>query len=144
MTVMTRFGVRLLLLPSWMIAFAILIKGYGDTGDGFSAGVVASLGVLLQYLVFGVEPIDNMPVVRYTRQLSAIGLLLALAVTFTPLLWGETVLTHSPDVGEPAVHVGSVELITAFVFDIGIFLLVLGFCIGCIDLVARATSRKPS
>ena len=106
MTVMTRFGVRLLLLPSWMIAFAILIKGYGDTGDGFSAGVVASLGVLLQYLVFGVEPIDNMPVVRYTRQLSAIGLLLALAVTFTPLLWGETVLTHSPDVGEPAVHVG--------------------------------------
>lgn len=144
MTVMTRFGVRLLLLPSWMIAFAILIKGYSDTGDGFSAGVVAALGVLLQYLVFGVETMDKMAVVRYARLCSAAGLLIALTVTFSPLLWGDALLTHSPGVGASAVHIGSVELITAVAFDIGIFLLVLGFCVGVIDLVARATPRKPS
>jgi len=144
MTVMTRFGVRLLLLPSWMIAFATLIKGYSDTGDGFSAGVVAALGVLLQYLVFGFETMDKMAVVRHARLFAAAGLLIALTVTFSPVLWGDTLLTHSPGVGSQAIHVGSVELITAFVFDIGIFLLVLGFCIGVIDLVARATPRKLS
>lgn len=144
MTVMTRVFVRLLLLPSWMIAFAILIKGYGDTGDGFSAGVVAALGVLLQYLVFGVETMDRMAVVRNARWCAATGLLLALTVTFSPLLWGDTILTHSPGVGDSPIHLGSVELITAFAFDIGIFLLVLGFCIGAIDMIARATPRKPS
>lgn len=142
MTVMTRFAVRLLLLPSWMIAFAILIKGYGDTGDGFSAGVVASLGVLLQYLVFGVETMDRMPVVRHVRQCAAAGLLIALTVTFSPVLWGDRILTHSPGSGDVPVHLGSVELITAFAFDIGVFLLVLGFCIGAIDLIARATPRR--
>ncbi len=39
---MARQAARLLLLPSWMIAFAILIKGYSDSGDGFSAGVIAA------------------------------------------------------------------------------------------------------
>jgi multisubunit Na+/H+ antiporter MnhB subunit len=143
MTVMTRFGAQLLIMPTWMIAFAILIKGYVDTGDGFSAGVVASLGVLLQYLVFGVEGADRMPVVRYTRQCAATGLLLALSVTFLPVLRGERIMSHYPDAGDEAIHIGSVELITAFVFDIGVFLLVLGFCVGAIDLIARATSRKP-
>ena len=32
---MSRQAARLLLLPTWMIAFAILIKGYSDAGDFF-------------------------------------------------------------------------------------------------------------
>jgi hypothetical protein len=33
-------------------------------------------------------------------------------------------------------------LITAFVFDIGVFLLVLGFSVTALTLVARAESRE--
>ena len=52
---MTRTVARLLLLPTLVTALAILVKGYTQPGDGFSAGVVAALGVLLQLMVFGRE-----------------------------------------------------------------------------------------
>jgi multisubunit Na+/H+ antiporter MnhB subunit len=52
-TVLTRMVARLLLVPVLMVTTAILIKGYVDVGDGFAAGVIAALGVLLQYLAFG-------------------------------------------------------------------------------------------
>ena len=42
----TRFAARVLFLPVWMVSFAVLLKGYADIGDGFSAGVIASLGVI--------------------------------------------------------------------------------------------------
>src|SRR3954471_3734278 len=53
MTVMTRALARLLLPVTMMVAAAVLIKGYADVGDGFSAGIIASLGVLLHYVSFG-------------------------------------------------------------------------------------------
>ena len=40
---MAREAARLLLLPTWMIAFPVLIKGFSDSGAGFSAGVIAAL-----------------------------------------------------------------------------------------------------
>ena len=52
-TVLTRMVARLLLAPVLVVAAAVLVKGYADVGDGFAAGVIAALGVLLQYLAFG-------------------------------------------------------------------------------------------
>ena len=54
-TILTQTVARLLLLPTVVAALAILIKGYAEPGDGFSAGVVAALGVLLQHLALGRE-----------------------------------------------------------------------------------------
>ncbi|MER3484611.1 MAG: hypothetical protein C4345_00180, partial [Chloroflexota bacterium] len=42
------------------------------------------------------------------------------------------------------VHLGSLELITAVLFDVGVFLLVLGFATGVIDLIARSRERRPA
>ena len=44
----TRVVARMLLAPILVVALAILVKGFVDVGDGFSAGVVAALGILLQ------------------------------------------------------------------------------------------------
>src|SRR3712207_5601760 len=46
--VVTRAIARLLYLPTLLVAAAILVKGFVETGDGFSAGVVGALGVLLR------------------------------------------------------------------------------------------------
>lgn len=40
-SVMTQMVARLLLAPSLIAAIAILVKGYTQPGDGFSAGAVA-------------------------------------------------------------------------------------------------------
>lgn len=142
MTGLTQTVTRFLLAPTWVIAFAVLVKGYAETGDGFSAGVIAALGVLLQYLSFGVDQTQDLFPVRHTRRLAQIGLLTALTFTFAPVLWGEPIMTHYPKTGDDVIHLGTVELITAVGFDIGVFLLVLSFCVGGIDLIAHASMRR--
>lgn len=141
---MARQAARLLLLPSWMIAFAILIKGYSDSGDGFSAGVIVALAVIMQYVAYGATIAETMRPVRYARQIAVSGLLLALTVAFVPVLRGQPIMTHYPGPNRSAVHLGSLELTTPFLFDIGVFLLVMGVCIGIFDLLARATRRERS
>jgi multisubunit Na+/H+ antiporter MnhB subunit len=139
---MARQAARLLLLPTWMIAFAILVKGYFDTGDGFSAGVIAALGVIMVYVTYGTETAEKLIPVRYARQTAMSGLLIALSTTFIPIFRGEPIFTHYPGPDEPARHIGSLELTTPFLFDIGVFLLVTGVCIGIFDLLAHATRRE--
>lgn len=139
---MARQAARLLLLPTWMVAFAILIKGYSDSGDGFSAGVIAALGVIMVHVTYGAETAETMRPVRYARQTAMIGLLLALCTAFFPVLRGQPIMTHYPGPNRDAMHIGALELTTPFLFDIGVFLLVMGVCIGIFDLLAHATRRE--
>ena len=41
------------MIPTLMVAFATLVKGYGEAGDGFAAGVIAGLAFLMQFVAFG-------------------------------------------------------------------------------------------
>jgi multisubunit Na+/H+ antiporter MnhB subunit len=127
---------RALLAPTLVVAAAILVKGYADVGDGFAAGIVAALGILLQYLAFGRdETVAALPVGRAPAVAMA-GLALAFAVFALPALLGGAPLEHRPPPGQEPIHVGSLELITAVAFDVGVFLLVLGCSVAIIDALA--------
>lgn len=139
-SVMTRVVSRMLLLPTLVVAAGVLVKGYAQPGDGFSAGVIAALGIVLQYLAFGREQVRNLLPLRGLGALAYAGLLITLVVAIRPLFFGEPVLTHWPPPGEEPIYLGTLELITAVVFDLGIFLLVLGYATGTVDLIARLIS----
>jgi len=141
-SVMTRLAARILLLPLFMVAAAILVKGYVDVGDGFSAGVIASLAVVLQGVAFGAEEFDRLPLARYAPLATFAGLILALSVAFVPVAFGNPIFLHQPVAGATAWHFGSLEFITPVVFDIGVFLIVFGFCVGSISAVARESDRR--
>lgn len=132
--------VRFVVPVTVVIALAVLIKGYADTGDGFSAGVIVSLGVLVLYAAVGVEAADEIVSTRRAINVAIGGLLLALAVAFIPLLLGDPIFTHSPAPGSKPIYIGTLELITAFAFDIGVFLLVAGSVIAMLRVVG--TSRR--
>lgn len=135
---LTRVVSRSLLAPTLIVALAILIKGYASVGDGFSAGVVASLGILLQMLAFGRERVAaDLPLHR-APAVAMLGLLVGVCVFAVPVLTGGSPLEHWPPPGDEAIYVGTGELITAVVFDIGVFLLVLGACVTIIDALAGA------
>ncbi|MDQ5812435.1 MAG: oxidoreductase, partial [Actinomycetota bacterium] len=140
--VVTRAIARLLYLPTLLVAAAILVKGFVETGDGFSAGVVGALGVLLRYLAFGHEEAKRLLPVRYATAVAFAGLLVALSVAAAPLFFGEAVLTHYPPPGTEPVHLGTLELMTAVLFDFGVFLLVFGFAVGVVSFFARAIARE--
>ena len=114
-----------LLGPAVMFAAAIIVKGYTDVGDGFSAGVVVALAIALRYITLGTERAErSLPILRHAPGIAVAGLLIALAVGFLPLLAGDPPFTHMPAPGEHVVKVGTLELITAVAFDVGLFLLV--------------------
>lgn len=141
MTELTRAIARLLLPASFMVGLAIMIKGYADTGDGFSAGLIISLGVLIQYVAFGQRLPGQLLIVRKSNLIAQLGLLLALSTAFVPVLQGKPVLTHWPGPGDKVQHVGALEIITPVAFDIGVFLLVIGFVVGVINLIAQSIER---
>jgi multicomponent Na+:H+ antiporter subunit A len=136
--VVVRGIARLLYLPTFLVAAALLVKGFVDTGDGFSAGVVAALGVLLRYLAFGHEKTKRLPAVRHSLAIAFLGLLVALGVAATPLLFGDAPLTHYPAPGTEPVHAGTIELMSAVLFDVGVFMLVFGFTVGVVAIFASA------
>jgi multisubunit Na+/H+ antiporter MnhB subunit len=142
MGVMTRTVAKLLFLPTLVTAVAILVKGYAQPGDGFSAGVVAALGVVLQYLAFGHRRAERLPLIGLAGKGAFVGLLMALSVAAVPVFLGEEVMTHYPLAGTGAVYLGTVELITAFLFDFAVFLIVLGFVLGTVQLIAHAIAAE--
>ena len=141
-TILTQTVARLLLLPTVVAALAILIKGYAEPGDGFSAGVVAALGVLLQHLALGRDEAGKLWPVRRAGRIAFVGLLVALAVAAVPLFLGDPLLTHFPPPGADPIYLGTLELITAVAFDVGVFLLVFGFVVGTIGAFASTISEE--
>jgi multisubunit Na+/H+ antiporter MnhB subunit len=135
-SVLTQMVARALLAPSLVVAAAILVKGYVDVGDGFAAGIVAALGILLQYIAFGRERVAAALPVERAPAVALAGLGLAVLILVVPFAAGGAVLEHWPPPGQEPVHVGSLELITAVAFDIGVFLLVLGASVAIIDALA--------
>ena len=129
---------RLLYLPTFVVGAAILVKGFVQTRDGFSAGVVCAMGVLLRYLAFGHEEAKRLPAVQHATAIAFSGLLVALGVTGAPLLLGDAVLTHYPPSGTEPIHLGTLELMSAVLFDLGVFLLVFGFSVGVVSFFAGA------
>jgi multicomponent Na+:H+ antiporter subunit B len=142
-SILTETVARLLLAPSLVVAAAILVKGYVDVGDGFSAAVVVTLAIALQYLVLGARRTEEeIPLLRHAPRVAIGGLLIALASGFFPLLAGEPLFSHQPGPGESVAHLGRLELMTPVLFDVGVFLLVAGALIALIHHLAEPPERE--
>jgi multicomponent Na+:H+ antiporter subunit B len=143
-TIAVRAIARLLLAPSLVVAVAIMVKGYSDVGDGFSAGVIVALAVSLQYVAYGRRRAEAaLPFLRLAPLVAGAGLLLALAVGFVPVLGGVPIFTHWPAPGAHPTRIGTLEMLTAVVFDIGVFLLVVGVLVVLVHQLADDESPAP-
>ena len=144
MTIAVRAIARLLLGPSVVVAVAIMVKGYSDVGDGFSAGVIVALGVSLQYVAYGPRRAEaELPLLRLAPRVAIIGLLLALAVGFFPIVGGRPIVTHWPGPGVHPARLGTLEALAAVVFDIGVFLLVVGVLVVLVHQLAGENPDEP-
>ena len=145
MSPLLRGVARLLFAPSLVVAAAMIVKGYTDVGDGFAAGVIVALAVSVQYVAVGPEAAEQaLPVLRRAPEVAAGGLLLGLATGFFPLLLGEPVFSHQPPPGEPPVKIGTLELITAVLFDLAVFLLVVGVLVQLVHHLASEEEEAPA
>lgn len=134
-----------LLGPALMLAFAIIVKGYADVGDGFSAAVIVVLAIALRYVALGPERTEQgLPILRHAPLIAAVGLLLALVVGFAGVPFGDPPFTHVPGPGADVIRIGSLELITAVAFDTGLFLLVTAVLVILLHHLARLAGGTDS
>jgi multisubunit Na+/H+ antiporter MnhB subunit len=133
-----------LLGPAVMVAAAIIVKGYTDVGDGFSAGVIVTLAIALRYITLGADVTErSLPLLRRSPAVASAGLLIALAFGFAGVVVGEPPFTHHPGPGEDVIRVGTLELVTAVGFDVGLFLLVTGALVTLVHHLARLAQESP-
>jgi multicomponent Na+:H+ antiporter subunit A len=116
---------RLLVLLLLLLSVALLWQGHNLPGGGFIGGLVAAGAFALYMLAFGVEECRRL-LRLHPRDLIAAGLTIAVASGLLAALAGQEFLTGqwtelTIGSGEP------VKLGTPLLFDIGIYLVVIGF-----------------
>ncbi|MEQ5814357.1 Na+/H+ antiporter subunit B [Marinobacter sp. NFXS11] len=107
-----------------MFSVFLLLRGHNEPGGGFIGGLVAASAFVLYAFAFGAESTRKLLRVS-PRDILAAGLLFGLASTI-PAFWsGQAMLTalwwEVPLPGE-----GYLKLSTVLIFDIGVYLAVLG------------------
>jgi multisubunit Na+/H+ antiporter MnhB subunit len=129
--------------PSLMVAAGLIVKGYAEVGDGFAAGVIVSLAIALVYVALGADAAETrLPLLRRAPKLAVGGLLLALASGFFSVVLGEPPVTHRPGPGEHVVKIGALELFTPLLFDLGVFMLVVGVLTILLHHLARPAGEE--
>jgi multicomponent K+:H+ antiporter subunit A len=143
---MLRTGVRLILPLSLLLAAYVFFKGHQEPGGGFIAGLIASVGLAAYRMATGVEALKRLLPIK-PGVTAAIGLSIALATAAAPLLFGVAtsgeplpILTsnHSylPLPGGGEYHWTSVVL-----FDLGVFIVVVGVSVGMINRFEEELDR---
>ena len=134
---------RFLLPFMGVIVVYFFMRGHNLPGGGFVAGLIFSVAIIVQHMIAGTAWMEEHIRLRPLRWISW-GLLTACATGLGALAFGFPFLTshtahlHLPLLGE--VHVPS-----AFVFDLGVFFVVVGSTMLILIALAHQTvrSRRP-
>lgn len=132
--------VRLLLPFSALVAFYLFMRGHNQPGGGFVAGLVFSVGLVLQYIISGTSWVEaHLPL--YPRRWIASGLLLALGTGLGAVALGYPFLTsHTAHLHLPLI--GDLHVASAMFFDMGVFALVVGSTLLILTAIAHQSVRS--
>lgn len=132
--------VRLLLPFSALVAFYLFMRGHNQPGGGFVAGLVFSVGLVLQYIISGTSWVEaHLPL--YPRRWIASGLLLALGTGLGAVALGYPFLTsHTAHLHLPLI--GDLYVASAMFFDMGVFAVVVGSTLLILTAIAHQSVRS--
>ncbi len=131
--------VRLVLPIAGTVALYLFLRGHNEPGGGFVAGLLVAIMFITQYMVAGVQWVEDHASLRPPRWV-AVGLLFAVGTGLGSLVFGYPFLTthtvhlHLPWLGE--VHVAS-----ALFFDLGVFAVVVGATLLILTALAHQSLR---
>ncbi|WP_313078994.1 monovalent cation/H+ antiporter subunit A [Pulveribacter sp.] len=132
--------VRLLLPFTALVAVYLFMRGHDKPGGGFVAGLVFSVGLVLQYIVSGTAWVEA-HMRLFPRRWIAAGMLLALGTGLGSVVLGYPFLTsHMAHLHLPLV--GDVHLASAIFFDAGVFALVVGATLLILTAIAHQSVRS--
>ena len=132
---------RFLLPLALLVSVHLFLRGHNAPGGGFIAGLVTAVALILQYMASGIAWTQ-----RQWRQafhpLIAAGVLIAVATGAGRLPLGHPFLTSTfGHVRLPLV--GEFELASAMMFDLGVFLTVVGVIMLILANLGKLARRAP-
>jgi multicomponent Na+:H+ antiporter subunit A len=134
--VVTRLVFHIMLAASLFLLFA----GHNQPGGGFAGGLVAGLALVVRYLAGGRYELDEAAPFD-AGLLVGLGLLVAVGSALAPLAFGGTILeTTAVDFTLPPW--GEVHLVTSLVFDIGVYLIVVGMMLDIVRSLGTGIDRQ--
>jgi multisubunit Na+/H+ antiporter MnhB subunit len=118
-----------------LVSLFLLARGHNAPGGGFVGGLVCAVALILVYLADGPVALRRiLPTPPYV--IAGAGLLVALATGIGSLLTGGAFL-ESTIIKQKLPAIGTVKVTTASVYDVGVFLLVVGVVV----IIALALSN---
>lgn len=128
-------AVRLLMPLLLLFAVFLLLRGHNQPGGGFVGGLVVAASLVLYSIAFGVDAARRALLVRPSTLLGT-GLLVAFVSGLPAVVAGHafmTALWTTVRAGSMVIAVG-----TPLVFDIGVFLAVIGVVLTIVFTLAEA------
>ena len=128
-------AVRVLMPLLLLFAVFLLMRGHNQPGGGFVGGLVVAASFILYSIAFGVDAARRALLVRPSTLLG-VGPLVALVSGLPGLVAGQPFMTAmwtSVTTGRTVLHLG-----TPLVFDVGVFLSVIGVVLTIVFTLAEA------
>jgi multicomponent Na+:H+ antiporter subunit A len=123
-SILLEVAVRLTFHATIVVSVYLLFAGHNLPGGGFAGGLVAGLALTGRYLAAGRFEL-GLAAPLNAGVLLGLGLVLAAGTAVVPLLLGSPALT-SHYVGADLGWFGKVSFSTSSIFDIGVYLIVVG------------------
>lgn len=122
-----------------MVSVYIFLRGHNLPGGGFIAGLVTAAAMILQYIANGVDWVKSRFDYNYQKLIS-IGVMIAMFTGVGSWFFDHNFLTSSfTHVHWPLI--GEFELATAILFDLGVYLTVIGATLMILANFGQMTTR---
>jgi multicomponent K+:H+ antiporter subunit A len=132
---------RLLLPMAALVSIYFLLRGHYAPGGGFVGGLVMATAVIVQYMINGTIWLEARLRI-HPQVLIALGLLAASGAGIGAWLASRSFLTALPlNLYIPAL--GDVHLSSVLVFDLGVYILVVGAALLILIALAHQSLRSP-
>ncbi len=142
---MLRMAARLVLPLALAVSVYIFWRGHNLPGGGFIAGLITAVALVLQYMALGQQRADALlhgrGGQRFTRWIGA-GLAIAGFTGVGAFAFGKPFLTSA--YGHPTVALlGELPLATAALFDLGVYITVVGATMLMLSVLGAASKEPP-
>ncbi|MCR2819371.1 Na+/H+ antiporter subunit A [Microbacterium sp. zg.Y1090] len=139
-SIMLEVIVRILFHTIMLVSIYLLFAGHNLPGGGFAGGLVAGMGLVMRYVAGGRYELGAAAPTDAGRLLG-VGMALAVGTAVVPLLFGEAPLTSTFWEAKLPV-LGHVEFVTSTIFDVGVYLVVIGLVLDVLRSLGAEVDRQ--
>jgi len=126
---------KILVFLIMIFSIYILFAGHHNPGGGFIGGLITASALVLLYIAFDLQSVRDILPVDFNR-LAATGVIVSVLTGAASFLFGAPFLSQTFDYFDLPV-LGKTELASAVVFDLGVYMAVIGTTMTIITAISE-------